>query len=246
MNKEYIIIQRDCQKETPITISLTTKSKDEWDLSRIQAQQINPNNISKVVVGPKTVFECYEDPNFGSTVFRVINDTADKVKVHDFGCETATMWKGTFKSFIIMTYDYYDKIHGIRYCDNRSQCNTDEWCLCPDGREHPSWCTKEKRRCMNWNYFINEAPISLINNDNIYTDCLAEQMKLFARDTIKYDVLKEFSRKCAFDKRKEVESFSPFNETILEGFHFSENIDWSKGILSFIFFVLLFFIVRYY
>lgn len=207
MSKEYIILQRDCKKETPITLNLN-KETDEWDLLRMKAAQIDPSSVSAVHIGPKTVFEYYEALDFSSKPFRVVNDS-DQVKVQPFGCYTLDTWRGTFKSFVIMTLDYYNKTYGIRYCDSNTQCRTNEYCLCPNGQEHPSWCPQSKRRCMNWNKFTFESPIPILDTDDVYVKCLEEQMKLYANNNkVKYDIVKEFSRKCATDKLKTIEQFT--------------------------------------
>ena len=240
MDKEYIMIVRDCDKKPPFRIDLTegTKESDAWDYSRIKANQIIPYNISAVSVGPRTVFEYYEAIDFSSTPFRVINDTYDQIKVHNFECADNNSWKGTLKSFIIMTFDHYDKVYGTRHCDSHNECIRNEMCLCPDGHEHPSWCTKNKRRCMSWNYFVNESPIPILGGDNIYMDCLADQMKLFSQtNPIKYEIIKQLSTKCALDKRKSIENFDIMIDS---------NNNWTKLVLIFMCVILLFTVCKYH
>jgi hypothetical protein len=236
MQKEYIILERACKNLSPFTVTLTTQSQDNWDLNRIQASQIDPADVSKVSVGPETVFIYYETPTFEGATGEVINNTPDTIQYHDFGCETATTWKGTFKSFIVMTYDNYNKVYGIKYCNDKSECGTGQYCLCPKGQEHPSWCPQSKRRCMNWAYFTHESPIPIISTDEIYIQCLEDQMKQFAKGTkIKYDVLKEFDLKCALDKRRTI-----------EGFSFQQNTNFDHIVLFVIILILFYFVAKHY
>lgn len=229
MEKEYIIIYTGCQeKQNPFKIAMETKSKDEWVENRIQALSIQPQQISSISVGPKTVLEFYSDPNLNGQKYRVINSSTDKMKVYNFGCfEDHQIWRGNVRSFIIMTYDYYNSVYGKRYCSSTNQCHQNEMCLCPGGQEHPSWCEKKKRRCMDQGYFVNEFPITLKKQDMVYTSCLEGKIKNFGSDKMTYSLLNEFARECALDKKK------------IEGFSYRDNDAWFASIMVVVVFLLI-------
>ena len=239
MEKEYIIIYKGCDdnNKTSTKIQLGTKEKDEWNELRINALSIDKRPLSSITVGPKTVLEFYSDGNLTTDRHRVINQSDDKIKVYNFGCvEDHNLWRGNARSFIIMTFDYYNRVYGVRYCDSITQCKKNEMCLCPKGQEHPSWCRKTKRRCMNWSYFANEFPMRLSKQDMINTACLNEQTKKYGSDQdgqMTFGSLNEFGRKCALDKQK-IEHYNT-----LEGFSYGQNDAWVATIILIVIFILI-------
>jgi|LakMenEpi03Aug12_release.lakeMendotaPanAssembly.Ray.scaffolds.fasta_scaffold724216_1 hypothetical protein len=215
METEYIILYIGCgQKEITKKISLGTKEQDDWTESKIQTLTINPVEISSIVVGPKTACEIYSLDNFMGSKYKIVNSSTDKVKTYKIGCpEDTHLIKSPIRSFIVMTYDHYNSIYGIRYCNSHNQCDRNELCLCPGGQENPSWCSKKGRRCMNRGYFTYEFPTHLLSSDTVDSKCLENQLKSYDNNDLTYAVLNQYANKCAFDKRKTIEGFSYKNDS---------------------------------
>lgn len=230
MEREYIIIYTGCAGQSnPTKITLGLKEIDPWDQSRWNALSINQQTISSVTVGPRTVFEYYTEPEFTGERGRVINSSYDKTIYRELVClANSSVWRGSARSFIIMTFDYYNSIHGIRYCDNQEQCKETEMCLCQYGQEHPSWCPQSKRRCMDKMYFTYEFPVQLLGRDPINTKCLENKIQKYGNTQLRDNVLKDFAGECAFKKRKSI-----------EGFSYAKNDAWIATIMIIIVFLLI-------
>lgn len=198
---EYITLYRECEyKFDPFKLKLTSDI-DYWDKARIQTISEYPQHFSKVIIGPSTVFEHYDTDTFDNLKNRIINNTNTEMIYH-IGCRGENGWMGYPNSFIVMTLDYYNQLHGIKYCVSDSQCGANEKCLCADGKEHPSWCPVTGRRCLNKGYFVHEAPIPVLPNDNVNVQCVAE--KLNGDTQVTDDVIKQYEIQCAFEKRDSV------------------------------------------
>lgn len=235
MEKEYIILYRGCgTQQNPLKLTLGTKNTDSWDENRIKALTLTPQEITSVIVGPRTVFEFYESGNFVGHKYRVINASDDKIRTYRFGCfEDHEIWRGSVKSFIIWTYDHYDAVHGIQYCDSDTQCKPYELCMCKDGQTHPSWCPKTKRRCVHGAYFFHEAPVNLDGVDRVDQECLMNEFDKAENTTSSY-ALNNAARKCAKDKINNIESKG------IEGFSYYANNDaWVATICICISFICL-------
>jgi hypothetical protein len=207
MNIEYIILQVGCGKQIkPYVIKLETRYKDSWDEKRIKAVPIDPTQIISVLVGPKTVLEYYDTSNFVGSKRRVINSSDKKVKGHKFDCPEDPTWKGFVRSFIVMTYDYYNKVYGTQYCEHDSDCGQYQKCMCSGGHTHPSQCPSEKRRCMHPYGLINESPIALKNTDQVDYTCLNKELASYKQDNVTYGLLTNAAMKCA--KNPTIEPFS--------------------------------------
>jgi hypothetical protein len=206
---EYIIISHgNCNINVePMKISLNTKKIDEWDLNKIKSYQITPDSISSIVVGPRTVLEFFYGPSFTGQSHKVINDTQDKVKVYTFfDCpKKNTQWSVSLNSFKIWSFDYYDSIFGIRYCDSDKNCDDNELCMCDNGKVNPLWCPTSKRRCMNEKYLYDYSEIPINNEDIIKTNCLTKQLN---NENISFEELKKRFRPCMENKLKNIENFS--------------------------------------
>ena len=146
MNQEYItLIFRDGTKHD---IDLNTKSVDIWNEHRIKALGIDPKVITSVEVGPKTALIFFSEPEFGGNQHKVINSTPDSKRIYKFGdfLNDHEIWRGNPRSFIIYTWDKYNEIYGTRYCSSDSQCKSSEYCMCPTGATHPSFCVESRKR----------------------------------------------------------------------------------------------------
>jgi hypothetical protein len=203
---EYIVINYDnCNKTHKI--SLETKNTDEWDETKIKSMLIKPETISSIIVGPKTVVEIFAGPNLDTQSYKIINDSKDQTKSYKFfDCpKDNNKWFVSLKSFKIWTYDYYDSIYGIRYCDSDKMCDENELCMCPSGKTDPLWCPQSKKRCMNEKYYYDPSGIPINNEDTINTQCLKNQLN---DDKINFADLQTKFRPCMTDKLKVIENFS--------------------------------------
>ena len=216
-NQEYIILVFGCGKEkVEHRIDLHTKKMDKWNENRVKALGFKTMEVSAVIVGPKTVFEFYQEDNFVNQKGRVINNTSDKKKLYRFGCykKDHEIWRGILHSFIVYTYDYFDSIYGTRECTNDRDCKVNEMCLCKNGQQHPSWCPTSGRRCLNKGYFWYEFPISTRYSDQIDMSCLNDKIKKLESTglnnaNISDALLNDLKRRCAKEKLETIEPFTP-------------------------------------
>ena len=216
--KEYIVLYLGCKKQRLVKIQLETNNYQDWDEARMLLENINPQTISKIKVGCKTVVELYEQPNLTGARLAVVNDMCDQDKIYEIGCiDNINKVKVTPRSFRVSTFDYYDRIHGIRYCDHHSQCTPNEYCMCQHGQTHPSWCQKSKRRCMAKGYFTYETPVPISTNDQIDQSCLYRELGKTG-GPVSHAVVTDLSRRCASDKLNIVEGFSKTVATNYLGF----------------------------
>lgn len=205
---EYIIISYgNCNNNIePMKVSLETKKIDEWDLVKIRSYLIDPTSISSITVGPKTVLEFFYGPSFTGQSHKVINDSPDKVRIYKFfDCPKGNKWSVSLNSFKIWSFDYYDSIFGIRYCDSDKQCDENELCMCESGKANPLWCPKSKRRCMNEKYLYDYSQIPINDEDIINTECLTKQL---TNKNLSFEDLKKNFRPCMENKLKYIENFS--------------------------------------
>ena len=203
---EYIVINYDNCNKT-YKISLDTKNSDEWNEAKIKSMLIKPETISSIIIGPKTVVEIFGGPNLDTQSYKIINDSENQTKSYKFfDCpKDNNKWFVSLKSFKIWTYDYYDSIYGIRYCDSDKMCDENELCMCPSGKTNPLWCPQSKRRCMNEKYYYDPSEIPINNEDTINTQCLKNQLN---DNDINFADLKTKFRPCMTDKLKVIENFS--------------------------------------
>ena len=215
MQIEYIVLYQGCGRDRfPVkTINLNTQMISYWSYNKLRADQVIPEKISEVIVGPKTVFEFFTSPAFSGQKYRVINSSSDKIKIYRFGCfEDHHLWRGNLGSFIIWTYDYWDSIHGTQYCNSDMDCKEYEKCLCKAGQSHPSWCPKTGRRCMSNYYFTYEYPVELDKLDKVYNDCLTEQLRRASgnNQAMSKALLDDLARRCAKEKLEIIEGFDDY------------------------------------
>jgi hypothetical protein len=215
-NQEYVTLIFGCGKEkVEHVIDLHTTKIDKWNQNRVKALGFKMMEVSAVVVGPRTVFEFYQEDNFQNQKGRVINNTSDKKRVYRFGCKKQDheIWRGSLNSFIIYTWNFFDSIYGTRFCSNDRDCKVNEMCLCPTGASHPANCYKSGRRCRSKGYFWYESPPILLRDDQIDMSCFNEQMKKLEstgldNNNISNALLEDISRRCAKEKLETIEPFS--------------------------------------
>jgi len=244
MELEYIILYNGCDSQKiPHRISLETKIIDYWAENKINANQISTEDISEVTVGPRTVFEYYESPHFTGQKNRVINASKDKIKQLNVGClEDHFVFKGKVRSFIIWSYDYYMSLYGTRYCNDDSECQDREMCLCQFGQADPMWCRHTKKRCMASDKFLNEAPVPIRDND--YVDCNGLLKDLSTcKNAILFGELRKLSIK---NMKRDPEEFDGSIGTYYEGFEGFQGVSEEQSnymIITLIMIVILMFVI---
>lgn len=214
MEIEYIIIFQNCGKSQTKHAMRMFNNIEYWDESKLKRDGINPKNISEILVGPKTVLEIFSDKEFNGDYHKIINDKENEGITYKVGCPDDPKWKPSIGSLIIWTYENYDKTHGVPYCQTDRDCKWNEMCLCRKGQSHPSWCPKEKRRCMNRMYFTYEFPITLNENDQIDLDCYQKELTKMgpvSDSSISEALDRDLQRRCAKEKIQELEHFDVMN-----------------------------------
>lgn len=243
MELEYIILYIDSnngQKQTRKEIALKTKILDYWTEDRIKLDQVDPAMINSVVVGPRTVFQMFENPDFTGNEYKVTNSSNNKTMIYRFTSpQNKKLWRSTMRSFIVWTYDYWKSINCIRYCETDNQCGKNEMCLCKNGQSHPSWCPVGKRRCMHQWHFMHESPIPIEKLDQMDVKCIEKELqkaKVGNSSQLSRALLIDLSRRCAKEKLDIIEGpviagTSQCNEEetktkMVEGFGTSDTNQW--------------------
>ncbi len=198
MDIEYAILYTKCDNDpsNQYQIKLVTQSAEQWSEGKIKTIPMDPNKIILVLVGPRTVMEYYSGPNFTGTKTTIANPSNTKDIVKKLNCTSLKKYYGSLRSFILMTYDYYDRQFKTAYCRSDRDCKQFELCMCPDGKTHPSHCPLAKRRCMSNYYFATEGPIQMRPNDQVEPNCLGEELANYKQNQISYDLLNWTGTKC--------------------------------------------------
>ena len=205
MEREYIIIYKSCEElKTPFKIGLDQKLIDYWAFNRIRGQTFNPENINLVIVGPKTVFEYYESPHFTGHKNRLINASETETKILRIGCEDRKTFRGKINSFIIWSYDYFNSINGIKYCEDDYDCRKNESCLCKDGKKDSEWCPTSRRRCMHTSRRLHDAKVPIRDYDMIDCKCLMSRL-MHCNNESTFSEVKDSIRKCL---KRDLEAFN--------------------------------------
>jgi len=260
MELEYIIlyINSDNGKQIEKKIALNLKILDYWTEDRLMKNLIDPAKISHVVVGPRTVFQMFESPNFTGNQFKVTNINRDKTMIYRFTDPLdKQLWRSTMKSFIVWTYDYWKSINCIRYCESDNQCGKNEMCLCKNGQSHPSWCPVSKRRCKHAWHFVHESPIPIKRLDQMNIACVEKELhkaKVGDSTELSRSLLIDLARRCAKDKLdiiegpalagmaqciEEEQMKQPNQENMIEGFVGGEINKW---LITFVLLVIIIYI----
>lgn len=213
MDIEYIIIYQNCGKSQTKHVIKPFNGIEYWDESKLRKDGINPHNISEILVGPMTVIEMFSETYFSGDRHKIINDKKTEGITYTIGCPNDQKWKPKVGSIIILTFEHYNKVHGIPYCTKDKDCKSNQMCLCKHGQSHPSWCPNEKQRCMNKAYFTYEFPITLNDNDQIDLDCYHQELKKVgevSNGSISNALDKDLQRRCAKEKIANIERLEHF------------------------------------
>jgi hypothetical protein len=142
----------------------------EYDLNRLT---LKTDLITAIEVGPETVLEVFSDPYIYSLKEKMINKHTDKIQRYELGCKVDHgLWAGIMRSFRIWNYAYYRSRFGTRYCNEDSECNDYEYCLCRGGQRKKEWCPKSKKRCVHKSTFLHNKNRQVHLDDFVDLDCL--------------------------------------------------------------------------
>lgn len=200
MNKVTIRLYLGCGLlRHSVNIELNAFYVEEFYESRLLVSGVTPTEISGLLVGPRTVVELYSDSNLYERTGIIINKSHHNNKFHDLGCVLNENWQGYLRSFRIWNYDYYIKVHSIRYCNSDIECNNDEYCLCPNGYQQPAWCPIQKRRCMHKSKYLQSNLPKVGKYDIIDTDCVNYRLN---RRYTSFNEIEKASSNCDLDMRE--------------------------------------------
>lgn len=236
MDLQYINITYNNCKSTKRVV-LNTNDLDEWDINKLKSYLIDPDTISSIDVGPSTVLVFYENGDFSGKSHAVINDTMDKKTTYTFfPCpKDNNKWFVSLNSFRIYTYDYYNKLYGIQYCDSNDECGRDQMCMCENGETNPLWCVNSKKRCQNNKWFMGNYGLPINNEDTIKTSCLTSQLGN-SSGNISFEELKNKFMPCMTDKMNRIDK--------IEGF--SGNMSIFEILIYVLIVVIIFYIGKYF
>lgn len=176
-NKNTIKLHIGCDKKMFVDITLNNKKVSSYFNYHIRQFVQNSKDITAITVGPKTVLEAYYSNNLLGPKKLLINDTEDTEKLLQLKCiEKNPLIEDNINSLTIWDYDYYFENFGVRYCDNDTQCNDHEYCLCKGGQKDPGWCPVTKKRCLPVSRFIRARPPYPLNSDYIHSKCLSNKL----------------------------------------------------------------------
>ena len=184
----------------------------DYDEIGLNGMEIDTGFISGVSVGPRTTVELYSGPNLDGERTLVQNSSNTTQQMLDLGCsKNNDIWKGGIRSFRIWSYEYYQKMNGIRYCSSNNQCSSAEYCLCPTGQIQPEWCPKEKQRCLPISRYIQSGPPELTDYDAIHKQCINNKIANMKTNSINLNDIKNIANQCAYDNKKYIEGFNSYN-----------------------------------
>ena len=178
MEKRFVTLYLGCGDErNTVDIEMKKDRIDYWDENRLHKHTINTDMVTGFRVGPKLVMEIYSDPFFYRLRKVLKNPRNDKDVKWDVGCPIDHgVWNGIIRSFKIWDYDYYQSIHGLRYCNRDQQCRDNEYCLCKGGEKKAEWCPVSKQRCLPKAEFLHDAERQVSIDDLVNMDCLKKEL----------------------------------------------------------------------
>lgn len=206
MQKRSVKLKLGCEsieKTSTITLQLRRKYYDEWTEGDLYTSNILSELITKVIVGPKTVVELYYDPYLYRFMRILKNDSATENLEHNLGCfEDFGTWSGAVRSLRIWDYDTFQKLYGVRYCDNDADCRETEYCLCPQGQRKAEWCPESKRRCLPMSKFMHQRDKMVELDDLVDKQCFNEEIakyknKFDNKPVISFRDLRLMASKCS-------------------------------------------------
>jgi len=173
--------------------------------------------ISGFTIGPRTVLELHSTPYLYGEKKIICNESYSEDKFVDIGCEPTKKeyckWLNNILSFRIWDYNYWVMIMNPRYCNKDTDCNQDEYCLCPGGQEFGEWCPYSKKRCLHKSHYLQSKRKTLHISDLIDTSCLKTQIKDTNKRYLRASNIKGLSERCygpelTYDDGIEIEGFS--------------------------------------
>lgn len=189
MDKHTVRLYFGCGNERNfMTLSLENDEEvgrwTEYDLNRLT---LKTDLITGIRVGPKTVVEVYSDPYLYTLRRKIINDSETRSKHLELGCfEDHSVWAGIIRSLRMVSYEYYKRSSGTRYCESDDQCRDNEYCLCKGGQKDKSWCPSSKRRCMHKSNLSHDRKRTIELSDLIDLNCMNSKFANYKAKNGKY------------------------------------------------------------
>lgn len=208
------------QTLSQVDIFLTEYGVDNWDFTRISNLAVVPKAITGVRLGPRTVVELFREDNFSGNKRVIENESFSDTKTVDIGCvQDDPFWLGAVRSFKLYDYAYWYSLHSIRYCDNDSNCQWNERCLCRNGCEDPAWCKESKKRCLPMARYLQCRPPSVAPLTMVKKSCLEEQLNDNKNSFVPFKDIKSMSNRCfGPDVSNDVYTFFNYNANMKEAF----------------------------
>ena len=180
------------------TIKMKSDKVDFWNEYLLLRQTIDPENITGITVGPRTVLQVFSDPYF-YRLRRTIKNPSYKQSVHiNIGCfKEQQIWRGIVRSFKIWNYHYYDSLFGMRFCQKDSDCYNTEYCLCPGGQRKGEWCPITKKRCLHKSKYLHNKDKEIYPDDLVDMNCLMYHVKQYNKPYVNFRDVKRFCEKCS-------------------------------------------------
>lgn len=201
-------------------IKLLDRYSDVYTMNQLINMGFDLSKINKIGVGPQTVVLLYPEDSLNGTPTKYMNESNTE-KTFDFP---------KVKSLMLYTLENYYRALNTRSCNTDSECNSNEYCICRDGKDDIRWCKKEGKICMPKGSYVQSDPYELNNNYVIDHNCVNKE---FNTDT-NYSALKTIISKCV--------SEIPGSQYLFkEGFSYNSNTNY------FIFYVImLILVIAYY
>lgn len=159
-------------------IGLSYRKTDEYHEYDLKRLRIEPQTITGISAGPRTVVEFFTDANLLKNKRTIVNESWTNERMQNFGCvEGQQISSITIRSFRIWSYEYYVATNGIRYCKDSGECENDEYCMCPGGEIQKNWCPKSGKRCMHMSRYMQSNPKRAHFDDIINVHCLLDKLK---------------------------------------------------------------------
>lgn len=201
-------------------IKLLDRYSDVYTENQLINMGFDLSKINKLGVGPQTVVLLYPEDNLKGTPTKYMNETSIE-KTFDFP---------HVKSLMLYTLENYYRALRSKSCNNDSQCNSNEYCICRNGKDDIRWCNQEGKICMPKGSYVQSDPYELNNNYIINNECVKKEL---TQDT-SFGMLKHIIAKCV--------SEIPGSQYLFkEGFSYNSNINY------FIFYIIiLILVITYY
>ena len=259
LDKNMVTFYFGCNKNrNNLTIKMKTKTYEDYNEFDLHKLTLKTDLITGIKVGPKTIVQIFSDPYHYRLRDRFINETDDKTKQWEAGCfQDHGLWTGIIRSFRIWDYDYYDSVHGLRYCDADNECRDYELCLCPGGQKKAEWCPVRKRRCLHKGNLLHNKERILNVDDLVNMDCLCKEMmkykKKYNNNITSFRNIKHMAETCSTNDKIDMYQkdyslnyyYHPQADqpSLKHQYHLIETFDANKNSKTYIIYILFIFLI---